>query len=134
MFGLRKNVARLFDNEGKLFVAALDHPQGSGVMPGLQNPLTTLDRLVDSDIDGFILNAGLFRHIANDKVYNKKLIMRVSLAGSKFSNSFSGVHDTFVSKETVNQLGADAVVIMLILGGDDDYDSMQQAAKSIDYY
>lgn len=133
LLGLRKNVTRLFDNQGKLFVAALDHPQGSGVMPGLENPIAALDQYAESEIDGFILNAGLFKHIRNDKVYGNKLIMRVSLGSSKFSGQFATTHDTFVSKETVNQYGADAVLMMLILGGD-DYGSMQQAAKAIDYY
>lgn len=111
----------------------MDLPQSNGVVDGLEDPIAMLNRLAETDVDGFIINPGLFRYMHDEKFYGKKWIMRVSVGASKFSAVWKPVHGTFVSKEIVNRYGADAVVMMLILG-DDDYDSIQEAAKAIDYY
>ncbi|MDK2952053.1 MAG: fructose-bisphosphate aldolase, class, partial [Kosmotogales bacterium] len=61
MTGLKKNVARLFENEDKLFLVALDHPQIFGAMKGLEKPIELVSKLSDSKADGFILNPGIFK-------------------------------------------------------------------------
>ena len=43
--GLARNTAKLFSNDGKLFIVALDHPQFFGPMEGLERPLEILERL-----------------------------------------------------------------------------------------
>ena len=52
MTGLEKRVARLFANEGKLFVAAFDHPQIYGIMKGLENTPDLVQSLKDTELDG----------------------------------------------------------------------------------
>lgn len=129
MFGLEKNVKRLFSNGGKLFIAAFDHPQSFGVMEGLNDIGKLVTSLSESELDGFILNPGIFPLLDNNSVYNKKLIMRGTLGGSRFSN-FSDCHNVVISPETVLQNGADAVLLMLVLGGNNDNESMTEISKA----
>jgi DhnA family fructose-bisphosphate aldolase class Ia len=133
MSGLNRNVARLFDNRGKLFVVALDHPQAFGVMSGLENPDRVLSLCAESPIDGFILNPGLADRMTLGPYLRKKLILRTSLAGSSLGSSYPDVHENVVSPERALALGADAALMMLVLGGE-DYRSMQQVARDIDAF
>jgi DhnA family fructose-bisphosphate aldolase class Ia len=133
MFGLEKNVKRLFGNGGKLFIAAFDHPQIFGVMDGLKDVKKLVSTLSDTRLDGFILNPGIFPLLDNDIMYNKKMVMRGSLGGSRFSN-FSDCHTVFISPETVLRSGADAVLIMLVLGGNNDVESMTEISKAADAF
>jgi len=130
--GLNRNVARLFGARNKLFILAMDHAQG-GVMQGLERPCELLDSLASSPVDGFILNVGLADKMGYGKLLNKKLILRTSFGGSMMSSEYTNVHANHVSPETALRLGADAVVMMFVMGGA-DYRSIQQAAKDIDAY
>jgi len=132
MNGLNRNIAKLFGNRGKLFVLAMDHAQG-GVMQGLEKPHDLLQSLAVSPIDGFILNVGLADKMGYGGLLNKKLILRTSFGGSMMSTEYTNVHANHVTPETALRLGADAVLMMFVLGGA-DYRSIQQASKDIDAY
>ncbi|MEI6873964.1 MAG: hypothetical protein WCL50_02410 [Spirochaetota bacterium] len=133
MSGLQRNVARLFDHGGKLFIVALDHPQSFGVMPGLEDTSRILSICSKTRIDGFILNTGLAEKMSSPHLINKKLILRTSLAGSFLGSSYPNVHENVVSPERALELGADAALMMLVMGGE-DWRSMQQVARDIDAF
>ena len=63
----------------------------------------------------------------------KKLLLRSSFGGTMLSGSFSTTHRNHVSPETALELGADAVVMMLVFG-EGDAAGVQQAAADIDAY
>ncbi len=132
MNGLKRNTAKLFSDHGKLFILALDHAQG-GLTPGLENPRKILGEFADSKIDGFILNVGFADEMAKETLLNKKLILRSSFGGSYVSSEFTNVHTNHVSPEMALAYGADAVLMMFVMGGA-DYRSIQDAAKAIDAY
>lgn len=132
MYGLKRNVAKLFGNRDKLFILAMDHAQG-GVMPGLEKPLELLEGLSSSSVDGFILNVGFAKQMACGELLKKKLILRTSFGGTMMSTEYTNVHSNHVSPMTALSLGADAVLMMFVLGGA-DYRSIQRAAKDIDAY
>ena len=133
MFGLERNIKKLFGQDGNLFLAAFDHPQIYGVMEGLESTVELVSTLSSSGLDGFILNPGIMSLVANDKTYMKKMIMRASLGGNKFS-TFSDTHAVFVSPENALRQGADAILIMMVLGGKDDVTGMTRVAKAIDAF
>lgn len=132
MNGLKRNTARLFKDRNKLFILAMDHAQ-CGVLEGLEKPDLLLESLSDSPIDGFILNVGLADKMAHGELLNKKLILRTSFGGSMLSTEYTNVHSNHVSPETALRLGADAVLMMFVMGGA-DYMSIQNAAADIDAY
>lgn len=132
MNGLKRNTARLFENGDKLFVLALDHAQG-GMVHGLEKPLTLMDRLVSTPLDGFIINTGLADKMIETPFLKKKFILRSSFGGSQLATEFTNLHANHVSPETARSLGADAVLMMFAVGGA-DYRSIQAAAADIDAY
>jgi len=134
MTGLSRNIKRLFENKGGLFLAAFDHPQIYGVMKGLENPCSSIAKVVNTELDGFILNPGIFPLVDTKTVYKKKMIMRASLGGTMLSSSFSDAHNVMVTPANAMRQGADAILIMLVLGGDHDRDSMTEVARTIDTF
>lgn len=132
MNGLKRNTAKLFKDRSKLFVLAMDHAQG-GVVKGLEKPIFLLESLSSSPIDGFILNVGLADKMCNEGLLDKKLILRTSFGGSMMSTEYTNVHSNHVSPEMALRLGADAVLMMFVLGGA-DFRSIQEAAADIDAY
>lgn len=130
--GLERNSAKLFSNEDRLFVVALDHPQFFGPIDGLEKPVELINDLSTSKADGFIVNPGIAKLLDPKTISGKKLIIRASLGGSKFSNC-SSYHPVFVSGESLINMGADAAIIMLVLGSN-DHISMESVAHAIDEY
>ena len=130
--GLRRNTGMLFDDRGHLFLLALDHAQ-SGVMRGLEKSGELMEKLSDSALDGFILNVGMASRMAEKRFLRKKLVLRTSFGGSQLAEEYASVHANHVSPETALALGADAVLMMAVIGGA-DYKSLQAAAADIDAY
>jgi len=134
MTGLERNRAKLFEHQGSLFVAAFDHPQMYGVMKGLENPVATIDAILDTELDGFILNPGIFPLLGLRHVVKRKIIMRASLGGTMLSKNFADCHHVMVSPQNAIDQGADAILVMLVLGGEHDRDSMIEVARTIDSF
>jgi putative autoinducer-2 (AI-2) aldolase len=132
MDGVRRNSARLFDAAGKLFLLALDHSQ-SGVVTGLEKPLDLMRRLADSSLDGFILNAGFADRMASKPFLRRKLVLRTSFGGTCLATEYAETHANHVSPETALAVGADAVLMMLTIGGA-DFRGIQEIAADIDAY
>lgn len=134
MNGLERNISTLLNHGGKLFLAAFDHPQIYGVLPGLEQPLGTIRRTLDTDIDGYILNPGIFPLIDASLVQDKKMVLRASLGGTLMGTTFSDHHSIMVSPQQALALGCDAVLVMLVLGGEHDKESMTDVARAIDSF
>lgn len=132
MTGLKRRTAALFSNKGKLLVLAMDHAQG-GIIPGLEKPYDLAMRHADSPLDGYLMNVGIAPIMAREPLLHKKLLLRAGFGGSTMATEFSNVHVNHISPQTALQMGADAVVIMLTIGGA-DYKSLQDAAQAIDAY
>ena len=131
MTGLEKNLRRLFRPNGKTLWVALDHPQFCGPMPGLENPIQTIGRILLAPHDGMILNPGIFRLLPTE-AYQKRLVMRVSVGGTCFSD-YSKVHPVVVDPVQALCEGADAVIMMLILGSQDAL-AMESVRRHIEAY
>jgi len=131
MTGLEKNTRRLFRKHGKTLWVALDHPQFSGPMPGLENTVQTITGILPALHDGMILNPGIFRLLPSE-AYQKRLIMRVSVGGTCFSE-YSKIHPVVVDPVQALNEGADAVIMMLILGSQDAL-SMESVRRHIEAY
>jgi len=132
MNGLLRHAAKLFDHDGKLFVLALDHAQ-TGLTEGLADVKAVMRLHSGTALDGFLVNVEPARIMAEEALVQKKLLLRSSFGGTRLSGSFSRMHRNHVSPETALLLGADAVVMMLVLG-EGDAEGIQQAAADIDAY
>ena len=130
--GIARNREGLFNDRGLVFLLALDHAQ-SGVTPGLERSWELMDRLSDSALSGFILNVGLAGRMAGPRFLRKKLVLRTSFGGSALASDYATSHSNHVSPETALALGADAVLMMAVMGGS-DYLGLQEMAADIDAY
>jgi class I fructose-bisphosphate aldolase/fructose-bisphosphate aldolase/2-amino-3,7-dideoxy-D-threo-hept-6-ulosonate synthase len=134
MNGLDRNKSTLMNHDGKLFLAAFDHSQIYGVMPGLVDPIESIKRILATDIDGYILNPGIVSILDPALVAKKKIVLRSSLGGSMLGTGFDDHHSIMVSPKQALALGCDAVLIMLVLGGAHDKQSMTDVAQAIDAF
>lgn len=132
MNGLKRNVAKLMGPDGKLFVMAMDHAQG-GQVPGLEQPYALLSARAQTELDGFLVNVGIAPYMAQPALLHKKLLLRTSFGGSSLNSAFSNLHANHVSPETALRLGADAVVMMFVMG-QGDAEPIQEAARDIDAF
>jgi len=70
MNGLIRNTASLFSNDGKLFVMAMDRGM-VGVVPGLEDVAAKMYGTANSELDGYLVNLGPARHMADERLVNK---------------------------------------------------------------
>ena len=131
MNGLKRNVEKLFSHQGTLFAMAMDLPQ-VGLTPGLEDPLAVIESVKDSPLDALLVNVGIAR-LAEEALLKKKLLLRTSSGGTNQATAYTNIQKNHVSPETALAMGADAVVMMMVLGGA-DYASIQDAAAAIDAY
>lgn len=136
MTGLERRMAKLMANEGKLFLAAFDHPQIYGLMKGLENTPALVESLKDSQLDGFILNPGMVSRVDSKAMADKLLVLRASVGGAIIGEhySYSDIHQRIASAELAAQLGADAVLLMFVLGGNTDKESQLELADACEKY
>lgn len=132
MWGLERNVYRLIGDQRILFVA-LDHPLYFGPMEGLENPLEMIRALLPSPINGFVLNPGIFRLLRPEEVRGKTLVIRANVFGSRFSSTPSGYYLMITPKAAINY-GADAVLLMLALGGKEDEVLIARVGQAIESF
>ncbi len=134
MTGIQRRMARLLANGGKLFLAAFDHPQIYGTMEGLENTPELVKSLKDSEVDGFILNPGMFERICPKAVDDKVLVLRGSVGGTMLGTVYSDVHYGMASAELAAKLDADAVLVMFVIGGSKDMESEIELARVCEEY
>lgn len=131
MNGLKRNTEKLFSNGGKLFAMAMDLPM-CGLVDGLKDPVAVINARKDSKLDAFLVNVGVAK-TAEDALLHKKLLLRTSSGGTNLATRFTSVQKNHVSPEMALAMGADAVVMMMTIGGA-DYENIQDAAAAIDGY
>ena len=127
-------MAKLLKNDGKLFLAAFDHPQIYGTMEGLENTPDLVKDLKNTELDGFILNPGMFARICPKSVDDKVLVLRGSVGGTMMGTVYSDVHYGIASAELAAQLDADAVLVMFVIGGSKDMESEIELARVCEEY
>ncbi|MCQ2419780.1 MAG: hypothetical protein MJ118_01445 [Clostridia bacterium] len=131
MNGLKRNTEKLFSNGGKLFAMAMDLPM-CGLVDGLKDPVSVIRARKDSKLDAFLVNVGVAK-TAEDELLHKKLLLRTSSGGTNLASEFTSIQKNHVSPEMALAMGADAVVMMMTIGGA-DYAAIQDAAAAIDGY
>ena len=105
----------------------------AGLTPGLEKSGELMGILSQSSLNGFILNVGMATRMSEPAFLRKKLVLRTSFGGSQLANEYAAVHANHVSPATALALGADAVLMMAVIGGP-DHRSLQAMAADIDAY
>lgn len=123
MTGTEVRLQRLFREDDRAVVVALDHAQFQGVLPGLQSMRNIVNDVVTGGADGLILNPGAARDCADIYAGRCALIVRVTGASTSVNPSFD-YHRQICSIEQAVSLGADAVIAMGFVGNDGEAASL----------
>jgi len=119
---------RLFREDGRAMVVALDHAQFKGPVKGLLSMSDTVGAIVAGGADGVILNPGPARDCAAIYAGRCALVVRVTGASTEKNPSFD-YHRKICSVRQAARLGADAVVAMGFVGGPGEAASLALLAQ-----
>jgi len=120
---------RLFRQDERTVVVALDHGQYKGSIHGL-NPLeATVRQVVEAGADGIILNPGAADAGIESYAGSSALILRLTGASTDHNPCFD-FHRTILSVDAAVAAGADAVIAMGFVGGEGEAKSLRQLAKA----
>jgi len=128
VIGKTARLARLFRDDRRAVVIALDHAQFKGPMDGLRSMPEAVGQAVEGGADGIILNPGALRDCVSHYAGRCALILRVTGASTD-ANPVFDYHRPIASVERAATLGADAVIAMGFLGGSGEAASLALLAK-----
>ncbi len=128
MTGVLVRLRRIFQEDRRAVVVALDHGQHQGALAGLV-PMPRIVRAVaDGGADAIILNPGAAVECATNYAGRCALILRVTGASTRLNPAFD-YHRQICSVERAASLGADAVIAMGFVGGDGESASLELLAR-----
>lgn len=116
MSGKTIRLARIFKNDGKTVIVAIDHGQFQGPMEGIVNLPETIRDIVSGYPDALILNPGAIAKNSHLFAGKTSVIARITGASSTYSTTYD-YHRLTTSVEHAMRLGADAVIVMGFIGG-----------------
>ena len=128
MIGKTARLARLFREDRRAVVIALDHAQFKGPMDGLRSMSDAVDSAVRGGADGVILNPGALRNCIGSYAGRCALVLRITGASTDLNPIFD-YHRAIASVEQAAALGADAVIAMGFLGGPGEAASLALLAE-----
>ena len=104
----RKN--RIFREDRKTFVMAMDHGNGFNVLPAMKHPGKIISEVAHAGVDAFLATVGLADKFSDD-FHGKGIILRLD-GSCSFLGSKDKPLQTVVGIEDALRLGADAVISM----------------------
>jgi DhnA family fructose-bisphosphate aldolase class Ia len=128
MDGLKRRVGRLFEN-GSFVLAAADHGQFSGVPEGAENIIGYIREVESTEVDGIIINPGVASLLQTFDC-RKSLVIRASHAGSAMSGDIANTK-YFLKPENAMRMGADAVIVMGIVGQQNDSEALFAVSQAV---
>jgi len=121
-----RRLRRIFAQDGKGLIVAIDHGLLDGPVKGLEHPEATIEKIVAGGANAVLTSYGLARRFAAE-LAGLGLIMRVD-GGSTGLGSKGGPGRIFFTVEDALRLGADALAVSAFPGADDEADTLQNLA------
>ena len=96
---------------------AMDHAQGMGVPPGLEDPAATLDKILDG-ADGIMTSYGVIKHYRDRLIGRIPTFLRLDGGPSVYRGEWLRANEwmLFHSVEDARRLGVDGVCLMGFMG------------------
>lgn len=131
MSGKAIRLKRIFREDGKTVISALDFGGFMGPVPGLEFPKEIVGKVVQGGADAIIVNPGFAQ--ATQEVYGGKVgvIMRITGGASRFSPDGS-FHTMISSVEEAVRQGADAVCVMVIIGAQQEHAMLANLGRVVE--
>lgn len=125
-----RRLGRIFRNDGKIVVVAIDHGMGLPVNPALDDLSGTIKAIVAGGADAILTTVGIAKRYEKE-LEGTGLIIRMDGGGSCL-NSDNEANDILYSMEEAVRLGAEAVVCMGFPGASYEHKSMKNLTELID--
>ena len=120
MSGVRVRLGRLFRKEsGSTFIVAIDHGLTTGVQPGAERAVDTVERIVSCEPDGVLLSPGLLSaagHLFAFRGAPSPILRADFLLTDERVKELGEQHRVLCSPQDAMDLGADAMTMFLVLG------------------
>ena len=115
MSGKEVRMRRIFKDDGRAVISALDMGMFSGTVPGLEDVRAITKKVVDAGADAIICSPGWAKATAD--IYGGKCGLILRVTGGVTRHSADGCRHTLItSVEEAVALGADAVMNMVFVG------------------
>jgi len=110
--GKTTRLRRIFGDDGRCVVVPLDHGTIFGRVPGLEDPMAVLQRLLEAPCDGFLLGPGVLRRSA--ELFGRRAApARILTIDVHWRETSGGGHRLATSVETAAALGVDGVKLLM---------------------
>lgn len=122
MIGLSEKI--LQTHSGNALIVAMDHGLVGGAYEGFKNPETTLDKILEGDPDGVMINPS-FLHRFQEKLMARPNLKKVVSADIINFSTIPGkddgleIQDQLSNVNEIVRMGADAIKTLLVFGRED---------------
>ena len=121
--GLKRRLSRIFRKDGKALIVAIDHGIPMGAVKGIENPRELIEMLIDTGVDGIIINPGLVKALEDVFAHSHPaIILKMNGITSNAADPLELV--PISSVEDAIRLGADAVSYEFYFGGEREHRMM----------
>ncbi len=128
-WGIKNRLQRIFKEDGKTVMLAVDHGYFLGPVSRLEEPRKTIEPLIPY-ADSLMLTRGLLRNCIDPK-YNIPVVLRVSGGNSIIGKDLSN-EGLVVSFEDAIRLNVQAVALSIYVGTDHEHQTLINLTKLID--
>lgn len=125
---LRRRLNRIFRQDGRALIVALDHGLTEGPVRGLESPADLLAQLVAGGADAILTSYGMARQFEAE-IAPLGLILRLDVGATKLGKMGPGV--SFYTVEDALRIGADAVAVSAFPGTPEETATLQLLAHTI---
>jgi len=124
-----QRLARIFADDGRTVIIALDHGLIDGPCPGFEQPASTISAVVAGGADAILTSYGIARNFA-DELGDVGLILRSDGASSNLASPSTGSTGSFFGPEDALRAGADALVVTALPGSDKEDMTLENLART----
>ncbi len=117
----------------RALVVAMDHARTLGVVPGLEDVGTTLDRVLDAGADGIMTNYGVIKHFKERLIGRVPTYLRLDGGPTIFREDWLEYSEWSLlhTVEDARRLGVDGVCVMGFMGGDVEMRTYEIVARVV---
>lgn len=124
-----ERLARIFGDDGRTVIIALDHGLIDGPCPGFEQPASTISSVVAGGADAILTSYGIARNFA-DELDGVGLILRSDGASSNLGSPSTGSTGSFFGPDDAVRVGADALVATALPGSDKEDMTLENLART----
>lgn len=125
-----RRLNRIFGDDGRAVIVALDHGLIDGPCPGFEEPASTIAAVVAGGVDAILTSFGIAEAFPNE-LSRVGLILRGDGASTNLGSPSTGSLGRFFGPEDALRLGADALVVTALPGSDTEAMTLEALARTV---